>query len=524
MPGINTSMGTHASMKSLIKSEREMLQAMERISTGKRINHAGDDAAGAAISDRMSATIRALDMSVRNASDVLSMAQVAEGALDEASSALQRIRELSIQAATDILNAEQKVYLQTEVNQLLDEMDRVTRDTTFNEIAVLDGTFADRRFQIGAHEREKAVISIGNMRNDSIGAYQATTEGTSGETNLAQNAVLGAAAASITSKVAADDDFTITGLLGSKEIDVAAADTAKTMAQLTNDSFDSTGVSATASTQVALQVTSSVGSLQTSGQVVTFNLYGKNSTAQSISSAITIGSAVGTSDLTDMRDNINAYSSTTGISATLNSAKNQIMLVQDEGHDIVIENLDFAGVTTDVNTTKMTATGYNFKQDTAGSTMNITDSANTTLNTDSMRIGGELTFHSSHTFSIVAETANGGVFESSAASSTLNSISTIDIKSMAGAIDALKVVDRALDRVHMERAKFGAIMSRMNVVVDNLTNVSQNTRASRARVADADFALESSRLSKAQILQQSAMNMIAQASRTMQNVMVLFQG
>ena len=76
----------------------------------------------------------------------------------------------------------------------------------------------------------------------------------------------------------------------------------------------------------------------------------------------------------------------------------------------------------------------------------------------------------------------------------------------------------------MERAKFGAIMSRMNVVVDNLTNVSQNTRASRARVADADFALESSRLSKAQILQQSAMNMIAQASRTMQNVMVLFQG
>ena len=86
MPGINTSMGTHASMKSLIKSERDMLQAMERISTGKRINHAGDDAAGAAISDRMSATIRALDMSVRNASDVLSMAQVAEGALDEASS------------------------------------------------------------------------------------------------------------------------------------------------------------------------------------------------------------------------------------------------------------------------------------------------------------------------------------------------------------------------------------------------------------------------------------------------------
>ena len=120
MVKINTTHGTTGALKSLLKNEREMLSAMERISSGKRINHAGDDAAGAAIADRMTAMVSALDMSIRNASDVLSMAQVAEGALDEASTALQRIRELSIQAATDILNAEQKVYLQTEVNQLLD--------------------------------------------------------------------------------------------------------------------------------------------------------------------------------------------------------------------------------------------------------------------------------------------------------------------------------------------------------------------------------------------------------------------
>ena len=226
MPGINTSMGTSASMKSLLKTEREMLTAMERISSGKRINNAGDDAAGAAISDRMSATIRALDMSIRNAADVLSMAQVAEGALDEHSQALQRIRELSIQAATDILNAEQRVYLQTEVNQLLNEMDRVSRDTTFNEIAVLDGTFADRRFQIGSHEREKAVISIANMRNDMLGAYQASTEHTAGETNLAANVRADDAAPA--SLVGANDDFDITGLLGTAHIDVNAGNTAFT--------------------------------------------------------------------------------------------------------------------------------------------------------------------------------------------------------------------------------------------------------------------------------------------------------
>ncbi len=515
MPGINTTMGTHPSMKSLLKTEREMLQAMERISSGKRINHAGDDAAGAAISDRMSATIRALDMSVRNAADVLSMAQVAEGALDEASSALQRIRELSIQAATDIVNAEQKVYLQTEVNQLLDEMDRVTRDTTFNEISVLDGNFADKRFQIGAHEREKAVISIANMRNTSIGAYQATSQGTTGEANLAMNALAGTSKATITSAVVAGDDFTITGLLGSKQIDVAAADTARQIAILTNNDFDSTGVSATASTQCKIEMSSSDAETQ---HVVTMNIYGKNTTAQAISATVTLASAVTSSDLTDLRTQINSFSSVHGITATLSANKSNIILVQDEGFDIVIEELDFASVS-NANTT-MTVTGLNFKQDTNGTATAVSDASQTN---DSVRIGGELTFHSSHTFSIVGN-ANGGIFEASARASSLNSIATIDLKTMAGAVDALKVVDRALDRVHMERAKFGAIMSRMNIVVDNLTNVAQNQRASQSRILDANFALESSRLSKSQILQQSAMSMIAQAGRTMQNVLVLFQG
>ncbi len=495
---------------------------MERISSGKRINHAGDDAAGAAISDRMSATIRALDMSVRNAADVLSMAQVAEGALDEHSQALQRIRELSIQAATDILNSEQRVYLQTEVNQLLSEMDRVSRDTHFNEIAVLDGTFADRRFQIGSHEREKAVISIANMRNDMLGAYQASTEHTAGETNLAANVTAGASKAGIASKVADADNFNITGLLGTATVDVAAGNTAKDIVELVNDKFDNTGVSATATTTVKLQVTSSA--ISGTGKVVSMNIYGKNSTAQSITAQIGIGSSLATSDLTDLRDQFNAYSSTTGISAQLSADNASLMLVQDEGLDIVIENVDFADVTTNVNTTKFVATSFDQSQTTAGSAIDIHDSSYSTAATDSFRASGIVTFHSSQSFSIVPANANGGVFESSAVASSLNKISSINVTTMAGAVDALKVVDRALDRVHMERAKFGALMSRMNVVIDNLTTISQSQRASKSRILDADFAKESSRLAKSQILQQSAMNMIAQASRTMQNVLVLFQG
>ena len=277
--------------------------------------------------------------------------------------------------------------------------------------------------------------------------------------------------------------------------------------------LDKTGVSATASTQARLRMkTNSAGD-----HVVTMKVYGKNTTAQSISATVTLTSAYTGNDLTDLRDQFNSFSSVTGITATLSADSNQIVLVQDEGEDIVIEDLDFASVT-DANTL-MEVTGLNFKQDTTGTSVEVQDASQTN---DSFRLGGEITFQSSHTFSIVGN-ADGGLFESSAATSSLNSVSTIDIKTMAGAVDALKVVDRALDRVHMERAKFGAIMSRMNVVVDNLTNVSQNQRASKARIMDADFAVESSRLAKSQILQQSAMNMIAQASRQMQNVLVLFQ-
>ena len=96
------------------------------------------------------------------------------------------------------------------------------------------------------------------------------------------------------------------------------------------------------------------------------------------------------------------------------------------------------------------------------------------LQTDSFRASGIVDFHSSQSFSIVPANANGGVFESTAIASSLNKVSTINVTTMAGAVDALKVVDRALDRVHMERAKFGALMSRMNVVIDNLTTISQS--------------------------------------------------
>ena len=118
MPTVNTNSAATFALNKMNATERDMLTSMERLSSGKRINHAGDDAAGAAISDRMTAQIKGLEQSVRNAGDVISMAQVAEGALDESSDILQRIRELAIQSASDVMNAEERSYLNAEVIQL----------------------------------------------------------------------------------------------------------------------------------------------------------------------------------------------------------------------------------------------------------------------------------------------------------------------------------------------------------------------------------------------------------------------
>ncbi len=526
-PGVTSLFALH----NLHKTERAMGVSIERLSSGKRINHAGDDAAGGAIADRMTAQIKGLNMSVRNASDVLSMAQVAEGALDESSKVLQRIRELAIQSASDLMNGEERLYLQTEANQLIAELDRVARDTTFNEIAVLDGTFADRRFQIGSKEREAATVSIGNLRTEKIGNHIVRTSATAGEANLATAALRG------TTDTIADEDFTIHGLLGSKTIDVVANASAKDIAEAVNIAFDSTGVSATASTNLKIQ------GLATSGNegsaTLSIGIQGKNSTARTISAGVTLGTAVGASDLTNLSNSINAYSAETGVVAVLSADKATVYLTQDEGHDIILTDLDFADVG-DAETHKLEVTGMDSRLfDTdgttellSGSAVNVFDkaftdsSAQTAGYADSVIVSGQVNMHASHSFTVTTDygTGDDGLFESSPGVATLNKVSELSLRSRSKALDALKMVDKALDKIHMERAKLGAVMSRMDQAIDNLTNVSANTASARSRIVDADMAAEAGNLTKTQILQQSAMAMIAQASKAQQAVLTLLQG
>lgn len=734
MPTVNSNIAAKYALNNLNKTDRDLTTAMERLSSGKRINHAGDDAAGAAISDRMTSQIKGLEQSARNAADVISMAQVTEGALDETSSILQRIRMLAIQSATDSYNAEERSYLNAEVQQLLAEHDRVTRDTTFNEIAVLDGTFADRRFQIGVHEREFATLSISSMRLNALGAFKVTSSTTDGEygtqttaseaNNLALNAYATDAASN--ANLVQAESFTIHGHLGSKTLTTTAGSTIRDVATLVNNAFETTGVNALASTQLKLEA-KALGSDHTGSNSMSFTILGKNSVATAISANITFGLTTGASDLSALRDAVNNYSTTTGVTATLSADKTNIILVQNEGYDIKIGDVDFAGDTATTGTRKvLVVTSLDNEENTAGSSVNLGDTAavttdaddivaaasgtaatamtlntsgkatttdadglsvaadgtgftsgstltlggavgtSTTLNSrvtllsagddsartatvtgtdvygntqtetitmanadtatgtkvfasvtsisvdgalagnisagilstvantaslvtitsasadessnlftitgldmdgnaqteviagpeasatitgrktfsaiysvtptsnttgnvtvgikgaDSAIVSGQLEFYSSNSFTVLGEEEKS-LFESSPGAASLDKLETVDVKTRTASINALRVIDRALDRIHMERAKLGALMSRMEKAIDNLTNVSVNTEASRGRIRDANFAKESASLTKAQILQQSALAMIAQAGRIQQNVLTLLQ-
>ena len=600
MPSINSNTGALFSVDAARKTDRDMSTAMKRLSTGDRITNAGDDAAGAAISDRMLSQVKGLEMSVRNAGDVISMAQVSEGALGEISDILQRVRELAIQSASDTYNATERNYIQAETNQLLAEFDRVTKDTEFNEVNVLDGSFASKTFQIGVRKGENASISVSSMRIDAIGSYQQTTDMSTTDTDIATSAKLVTSAANTGSDVShvEADTLTINGQFGNKALSITAGMSAKQVVDLVNQSYDDHGVDAVASTQLKLEAVSSVNTPATTGVVtVAFDLYGKNTTAVNISAAITLGSTKATSDVETLRDAVNAYTAQTGIEAVLSQDKSNLILTNAEGHDIKIVDVNFdletvddtnLSTTTDADSTDTTTlnvtsttgvevgdfvvitsdhapvpagayvtaissgasvtlseaisgtvpsgatvkfentsralavTGLGEDQTTAGMGVTLIDKDQTTHTFDSARVTGQVTFASTAQFTVQADT-DKGLFSTSPGSATLKKLSTVKLNTRTNAVNALDILDKALDRINLERAKLGAIMSRMTKAIDNLSNVAMNTTESRGRITDADFALESANLTRAQILQQSATAMIAQASKSMQTVLDLLR-
>ncbi len=374
---INTNVASLNAQRNLNRSQGLLNQSLERLSTGLRINSAKDDAAGLAISERFTTQIRGLNQAVRNASDGISLSQTTESALGELTNNLQRIRELAVQSVNATNSSSDRAALNAEVAERIAEVDRIAKQTNFNGVNVLDGSFGTASFQIGANVGDTISVALTtDVRADAIGTIS-TLEG-----------------AAFASAVGAGD-ITLTFT------DAAAA---------------------------------------AMGTVV----LNEGSTVQ------------------DAVDAING-ANFEGVSAFVNDS-GQIHVIGDQAVAI---------------TQAVSGGGAN----TAG-------------------ITGTLAAES-----LAADTRLSGT-----------SVDTVENANLA-----IARIDSALTDVNGLRGNLGAIQNRFESTIVNLQTVSENLSASRGRIQDADFAAETAALTKAQILQQAGVSVLAQANAQPQLALSLLQ-
>ena len=486
---VNSNINALNTQRNLNRSQGDLSTSLQRLSSGLRINSAKDDAAGLSISDRMTAQIRGLNQAVRNANDGVSIAQVAEGALSEVTNALQRMRELSVQSANDTNSATDRASLQKEVAALSQEISRIATQTQFNGKNLLDGSFSNGTFQVGAYAGQTISFGIGSAKATDIGANQASSNGIVGALTLAADATGGNAVAA--------QNLTVSGTTGTAAVAVSADASARDIAAVVNGASASTGVTATARTEATIDGLSAAGT-------VSFDLFGANSSGVTISANV-----VSTSDLSALSSAINAKASSTGITAELSSDKASIKLVSAEGYDIGVADFVHSG---DAGETI----------DVAGMSL-VGPTGGTATATDSLVVGGAVSFTSSTVFSVTSDDSTNSVLASATVASDLSSVGSIDIGSQSGASDALDVVDGALAFVDDLRAALGAVQNRFSSVVASNQATAENVSAARSRIQDADFAAETANLSRAQILQQAGTAMLAQANQQSQNVLSLLR-
>src|SRR5690554_1274153 len=247
---VNSNIASIGAQRTLGASTNALSASLERLSSGSRINSAKDDAAGMQISNRLTSQINGLGVAVKNANDGISMAQTAEGALQESTSLLQRMRDLALQAANGSNGATERQALNEEVQQLQKELNRIAETTTFGGQQLLDGSFGTKNFQVGANANETIGVTINGANAKNMGADRFDMGGT----GFGRVADAAADAAGLIAPAVVAGTLTITGNNG-KEADTAAlveTDSAKAIAAKINAVSDTTGVTAGARTGVQL--------------------------------------------------------------------------------------------------------------------------------------------------------------------------------------------------------------------------------------------------------------------------------
>jgi flagellin len=496
---INTNTASLNAQRNLNSSQGALATSLQRLSSGLRINSAKDDAAGLAISERMTSQIRGNDQAARNANDGISLAQTAEGDLGQIGVNLQRIRELAVQASNASNSASDRAALNNEATSLIAEIDRVASNSSFNGNKLLDGSFTSQSFQVGANSTSNDRISISSIASAKASSL-GVGSGSSYSTSLAP-------AGAVTATALAAGDLVINGY----NVGASAAD------GVSFASSTASGISKAAAINAVTGqtgVTATVGATTLAGTTVTgfaTAIANNDITINGVNIGALAAAASAAERGSQVAAAINAKSSQTGVTAGFNTTTGAVALTAADGRNVTVVAAATAGAN-DVTT---------------GITAGAAAGAGATANSYS-----RITLTSSGAAGItVANGANAGATAAGltvgylAATATAGAgVSSLDLSTAAGAQAALTTLDAALSTVNSSRASLGAYQNRFASVVTSLQTTSENLAASRSRIQDTDFAAETASLTRGQILQQAGTAMLAQANSLPNGVLALLRG
>ena len=682
MTTVNTNLAALSALKHIDSTDKSMSKAMERLSSGLRINSAADDAAGSAIASKMESAVRSLSVAIRNSEDAISMTQTAEGALGEIENILQRIRELSVQASNSTLDGNDRDMIQNEVSALLSEIDKIATTTDFNGTKLLDGSKDQVHFQIGINASDALAVDLEKSDSITLGLggtsgvrlitsnrvvktdysggsalaaadiklngenmlSEALDDDLSGATNLdaagematainLNTGVHGAVANAfntVTSK--AKGDFNMTGVFVVNDATVALAtsyselvgnineaasgltaklneDNTITLANTDGDDIIlAAGAAGTGLTDVGFSASTFAGFISLTNlngspvQIEAGNIangYGSTTSVATgthsdletfgfmevknneIESGIVSNTALTVAmdiQINDVKIGASTNSSAASKAVTLNAVTDQTGVTADARTELTIlasftssvfpptstdielngdvidlsSTNDLAGIVKEFNDaavgdvvaaanadgtiTFSSESGVNIKLKDAGS-----GTATNMMFSTATDIHGEQINHSSGTFTafgkLTLTSADGAPIKISGNTTHIGHLgliqqseelkitgSGISVDSLTNAQNSLSKIDDAIEKVSLYRSSFGAIENRIDASMNNLTTLKVNTEASLSRIIDANFAEETSNLTKNQILNQAATSMLAQANASKQNLLALLQG
>ncbi|HEU0277049.1 MAG TPA: flagellin [Rhodanobacteraceae bacterium] len=500
MAVINTNITALIGQQNLTKSASALQTAMERLSSGLRINSAADDAAGQAIANRMSAQITGLSQAQRNANDGISVAQTAGGALNQVNDNLQRIRQLTVQAANGTNSASDLASIQDEINQRLDEINRVSTQTSFNGVNVLASN-QTLNIQVGANDGQVIGIKLNQINRSTLGldGFDVTKQVTSSTLAVVgANVSEAASAASVKLSYAAPAGTYSVVISNDNKLYVQNTATSKyysaTFNAGTNRLTFSTGTSVAAPTAggstfidannnivsaaqlaAAAKVDGAAGATFSMMITASGQLFASDGTNQYL-----MGSAGNAIDMATGLVTIGTKhgSALTGIAATTASGVLTVPGAAAVAVDMSAANATLGASAT--NTLMKNGAGQYFVKSVKG---------------------GATTWYAA-----TVDAGNGKV--------TLGS---------QAVVDPLKTLDDALSQVDDLRSGLGAMQNRFTSAIDNLGTITTNLSAAQSRIQDADYAVEVSNMTRAQILQQAGTAVLAQANQVPQTVLSLLR-